>query len=303
MNKPIFIMMVGLVGSGKSTYAKQLSDDINAIICNSDAIRGELFGNENIQNQNEEVFRVLHKRIKNNLKNGKNTIYDATNIKSRRRRAFLSELKNIPCIKKCIIMATPFHMCYKQNESRSRIVPYEVIDRMYKNWNTPYWFEGWDDIRIVFPQNYKIVDTVENWIDKHMEFNQDNPHHVYTLGQHCKLVGEELKDNSLLYYAGSLHDCGKPFVKSFVNSKREITDIAHYYQHHCTGSYDSLFFDYPQSVNRLDVSIIINLHMQPYFWEKDKEYGDKTKHKYQKLLGDKLYNNVMRLHKADKEMH
>lgn len=37
--------------------------------------------------------------------------------------------------------------------------------------------------------------------------------------------------------------------------------------------------------------------------EKDKEYGDKTKHKYQKLLGDKLYNNVMRLHKADKEMH
>lgn len=96
---------------------------------------------------------------------------------------------------------------------------------------------------------------------------------------------------------------GKPFVKSFVNSKGEITDIAHYYQHHCTGSYDSLFFDYPQSVNRLDVSIIINLHMQPYFWEKDKEYGDKTKHKYQKLLGDKLYNNVMRLHKADKEMH
>lgn len=77
MNKPIFIMMVGLVGSGKSTYAKQLSDDINAIICNSDAIREELFGNENIQNQNEEVFRVLHKRIKNNLKNGKNTIYDS----------------------------------------------------------------------------------------------------------------------------------------------------------------------------------------------------------------------------------
>ena len=68
MNKPIFIMMVGLVGSGKSTYAKQLSDDINAIICNSDAIREELCGDENSQDNNDEVFKILHSRIKEHLK-------------------------------------------------------------------------------------------------------------------------------------------------------------------------------------------------------------------------------------------
>ena len=33
MSKPTFTMMVGLVGSGKSTYAKQLAEETSAIIC------------------------------------------------------------------------------------------------------------------------------------------------------------------------------------------------------------------------------------------------------------------------------
>ena len=303
MSKPAFTMMVGLVGSGKSTYAKQLAEETNAIICSSDAIREELCGDENSQDNNEEVFKILHSRIKENLKNGKNVIYDATNINSKRRRAFLSELRNIPCVKKCVIMATPFKMCCIQNESRDRVVPYEVIERMYKNWNTPYWFEGWDEIEIKFPNDFEINNVIGIWISDYMDYDQDNPHHSCTLGQHCNLVGQSLKDDMLLHCAGLLHDCGKPFTKSFVNSKGEETDIAHYYQHNCVGAYDSLFFRCPDNVDRLDVSVLINLHMMPYFWEKDKEHGEKTRQKYQKLWGNKLYNNVMKLHEADKKAH
>lgn len=303
MNKPAFTMMVGLVGSGKSTYAKQLSEETNAIICSSDAIREELCGDENSQENNEEVFKILHSRIKENLKNGKNVIYDATNINSKRRRAFLSELRRIPCVKKCVVMATPFEMCCIQNESRDRVVPYEVIERMYKNWNTPYWFEGWNEIEIKFPDDFEINNVIGIWISDHMDYDQNNPHHSYTLGQHCNLVGQTLKDDMLLHCAGLLHDCGKPFTKSFINSKGEKTDIGHYYQHHCCGSYDSLFFRYPDGVDRLDVSVLINLHMTPHFWEEDKEHGEKTRQKYQKLWGNELYNNVMKLHEADKKAH
>lgn len=303
MSKPAFTMMVGLVGSGKSTYAKQLAEETNAIICSSDAIREELCGDENSQDNNEEVFKILHSRIKKNLKNGKNVIYDATNINSKRRRAFLSELKRIQCVKKCVVMATPFEVCCNQNESRNRVVPYEVIERMYKNWNTPYWFEGWNEIEIKFPDAFEINNVIGIWISDHMDYDQDNPHHSCTLGQHCNLVGHALKDDMLLHCAGLLHDCGKPFTKSFINSKGEETDIAHFYQHHCVGAYDSLFFKYPDEVDRLDVSVLINLHMMPYFWEKDKEHGEKTRQKYQKLWGDGLYNNVMKLHEADKNAH
>ena len=188
MSKPAFTMMVGLVGSGKSTYAKQLAEETNAIICSSDAIREELCGDENSQDNNDEVFKILHSRIKDNLKNGKNVIYDATNINSKRRRAFLSELRNIPCVKKCVIMATPFEMCCIQNESRDRVVPYEVIERMYKNWNTPYWFEGWDKIEIKFPDDFEISNVIGIWISDHMDYDQDNPHHSRTMVLSCFVI-------------------------------------------------------------------------------------------------------------------
>lgn len=301
MNVPIFTMIVGLPGSGKSAYAKELSEKTNAKICSSDAIREELNGDINSQSNNEEVFKLLHKRIKEYLANGESVIYDATNINSRRRKAFLSELKNISCRKNCIIIAVPFDECCKRNELRERVVPVEVIEKMYKSWNTPYFFEGWDSITI--KRNEYKTNVIGFWIANHMNFNQDNPHHTMTLGEHCMAVGKYLEDDKTLLCAGMMHDCGKPFTKSFINSKGEETNIAHYYQHHCVGAYNSLFYIYPNDVDPLKVSIIINLHMHPYFWEKDINNGEKTMGKYKKLWGEELFDNVMRLHGADLNAH
>lgn len=46
MEKPTFVMMVGLPGSGKSTLAKVLSDTYHGTIFSSDSIRKELTGSE-----------------------------------------------------------------------------------------------------------------------------------------------------------------------------------------------------------------------------------------------------------------
>ena len=79
------ITLVGLAGSGKSTYAKTLSDKYGYKIHSSDALRKEMFGDENANSreQNERMFAELHRRIKDDLKNGINVIYDATNINKR----------------------------------------------------------------------------------------------------------------------------------------------------------------------------------------------------------------------------
>ena len=140
---PIFIMLCGLAGSGKSTYAETLQDKYgDAVICSSDAIREELTGDADTQAINDEVFKVLHKRVKDNLKAGNNVIYDACNISSRRRRHFVqTELKGIDCVKVCVVCATSYEQCLKNNRSRARQVPEEVIKRMYMNWETPYYFE------------------------------------------------------------------------------------------------------------------------------------------------------------------
>ena len=80
--QPTMTMMVGLAASGKSTYAKKLANDTDAIILSSDAIRWELFGDETDQEHNQQVFQELHERAKECLCDGRNVIYDATNISS-----------------------------------------------------------------------------------------------------------------------------------------------------------------------------------------------------------------------------
>lgn len=293
MNRPTLTVLVGLPGSGKSTYAKTIK---NAVLCSSDKVREELYGNEDIQGDKQKVFRILHNRIKENLKNGNNVIYDATNINSKKRRNLLNEVGDI-CKKHCIIIGTLYFDCLENNNKRERKVPEDVIELMYKSWQTPYWFEGWDSIQI--KKNGNLC-TPEQWLKEHMDFEQDNPHHELSLDGHCKNTAEQLLigNKNDLYYAGLIHDCGKPFVKAFINSKGEPIEYATYYQHDHVGGYDSLFFDYPNGINPLDVSILVNYHMMPYFWEKQK-----TIDKYQRLWGDELYNKIMKLHIADKQAH
>ena len=65
------IMLVGVSYSGKSFYAEQLAKQTGAIIVSSDAIRGELWGDENDQRNPAKVFEVVHSRIHNLLKEGR----------------------------------------------------------------------------------------------------------------------------------------------------------------------------------------------------------------------------------------
>ena len=280
MNKPTFIMMVGLPCSGKSTYAEKLSKEYNAVVHSSDALREELTGDINNQDNNELVFQTLHKRIKEDLQNGTSCIYDACQVSRKSRMSFLQQLNKIPCRKICVLMATRYRYCIERGRTRERTVPGYVIERMHKKFDPPYWYEGWDDIQTL------------------------------TLGEHCEKTWDYICRNydeygtdkfHSLRIAAILHDNGKCCTKTYKNSKGEITDEAHYYTHEHTGSYNCLF--YKMLCNPLDVAVLIRWHMQPYFWEKDTENGEKTMNKYKKLWGDKLFDNVMRLHEADKKAH
>ena len=303
MNKPTLLMLVGLPGSGKSHEAQRLAEKYDANIHSSDAIRAELLGDVNAQDANGVVFTTLHNRVKEDLRNGKNCIYDATNISYKRRMAFLNELKNIPCEKICVLMATPYATCLKNNQSRDRSVPEYVIERMYRHFDVPWYYEGWDQIEVkYFEGSDGSFGLPQDWMEAAKHYNQDNSHHTLTLGEHCWLAVQYLDRNEptdTVRYATMIHDCGKPFCKTFVNGKGVITEQAHYYAHEHTGSYDSLFYEMP--CNHLIVAVLIRWHMQPYYWEKDN--NEKLHNKYAELWGAGLYNYIMQLHEADKKAH
>ena len=292
-----FYMMIGLPASGKSTEAKKIAKENNAIIHASDLLREELFGTADIQEDNELVFTELHKRIKTDLRSGKNVIYDATNISYKRRKAFLQEIQKIDCPKIAVFIATPYEDCLKNNQQRERKVPEYVIAKMYKNFYIPQMYEGWDKINIIW--KYSVTDFPYDELKQKLDIPQDNPHHTLTVYQHCVKCKDLIKiDDHLLKIAALYHDIGKPFTKQFKNAKGESTEYAHYYQHHLVSAYNAIFYlkkEMPNDNNILKVVNYITWHMQPFFIQ-----SEKAKDKFIKLLGQEFYDNLMILHEADK---
>lgn len=320
MKSPKFIMMVGIVASGKSTYAKLLATKENAILLSSDQLRLELYNDINNMENNSIIFKTIRKQSKEYLRQNKNVIIDATNISYKKRKAFLDELKKINCTKECYLMATPYEICLKQNKLRDRHVPEGVIKNMYKSIYVPQYFEGWNKIHIIYNTgDIKFgIKEFRKLFEGLYCIDQDNPHHTLTIGSHCdKCLGlliNILKDNvnSInktndigvieginLAWAAQLHDIGKKFTKQFKNSKGEDTEIAHYYNHQLVSAYDSLFYlkglrGHTQE-DILNIVQYITFHMQPYFIK-----TEKSKNKFIKLVGQDFYDNLMMLNQADK---
>lgn len=298
--KPKMIMLCGLPGAGKSREAELIQKEHDAVICSSDATRKRLLGDENSQADNQKIFDELHKEICTQLSEGKDIIYDATNINSKRRMHFCKNiLRDISCEKVAIIMATPYQQCLANNQQRERKVPEDVIKRMYMNWQTPYYYEGFNLIQIVLWQD--DYDTPQQWLDNQMSFDQYNHHHTVSLGEHSARVYKKIQSGcDELYYAAMLHDCGKPFTQVFHDSKGNPTKEAHYYQHAYVGAYNSFF--YMSNIPRADsllTSWLIEKHMEMYQCDKDPRLAEKRR----KLWGDEFYGLVEQLHQADREAH
>ena len=297
-----FFMMIGIPNSGKSEMAKEIAKQENAIIIATDDLREELFNNVNNQANNDLVFRTAMQRVKQNIKN-KNVILDATNINYKKRMSMLHELNYVKDLQKiAVFVATPYEDCLLRNSMRERKVPESVIKRMYYNIYIPQYYEGFNDIQIIHNEIKPI-----KWEDllKKMDISQDNPHHTLTLKEHCMKVQEIIDSQSHHYYmkdVGLLHDIGKIEAKSFINSKGEKTDIAHYYNHEKVGAYISCLnieglwqLSTPDLIDRAN---LIQWHMLPY-----SNMSEKTINKYKKLLGERTWNDLMFLHESDKEAH
>lgn len=304
-----FYMMVGIPGSGKSKIAEELGVKVYA----SDKLRKELWGSEEIQGDNNEIFTELYRRIKESLKKGESCVLDATNINASKRTHFLKEIKNIECEKICVMVATDFNICLKRNEERQRQVPYDVIKRMYMSIQVPQYREGWDKIIIKRTLDSNNEYNIFKFIDYLATINHDNPHHLLTIGAHIQAVTKYIIDNYKLTFAGDIHrlerlitaamyhDVGKKITKTFVNTKGEKTDIAHYYNHEHVSAYMYLLYEKEERIendldNVLYIADLIGLHMRMHTIGEDREKGLS---KIKKLVGETEFEDLCILNEAD----
>lgn len=149
MNNPILAVMIGISGSGKSTYANGLKTSLKADLVETDAIREELTGDASDQSQNYRVFQVAKKRVNDLLSQGKNAIIDATSVSVRDRKDWIQIGRYNNAEVRAYFIDTPIDVCKSQNRKRQRRVPDEVIDRQASRLESPTKAEGFDTVTVV----------------------------------------------------------------------------------------------------------------------------------------------------------
>ena len=307
-------MLIGLPGSGKSTYAQKLAKRITiegTEIVSSDEIRKEIFGDINDQTHNEEVFTILKERVVDILDNkNKNVVIDATNITRKNRISIINyidskiswfyEYNSI----EYVIIATPYYQCILNNEKREKVVPKEVIQRMFKQFEfpTPNEVINYHDgaISIVYPFKLdKEVYVEKEPYRKFMNIPHDNPHHRHSIGSHMHhayrimkdIVGE---DNKVLLAAAALHDIGKFYCKTYDNN-----GIAHYYNHENVGCYEAMF--YGKNMKFFQSEIIELCSLICYHMRIKQAKTPKAREKLLDTVGSKLFFKLKLLNIVDEE--
>lgn len=142
-------IMVGVPASGKSTYAKKLSEREGAIYVSRDEIRfSKIKDKDEYFSKEGEVFGEFVNRVQSALNDGKDVIADATHI-SRGSRAKLMralDLCGVHTIAVC--MNVDGETCMDRNSKREGMskVPNDVMLSMIRFYSKPSLSEGFEAI-------------------------------------------------------------------------------------------------------------------------------------------------------------
>lgn len=134
------ILMVGVAGSGKSTYVNTLldtlADDIELI--STDRLRGEFGTGEDDQSVSRFVFLEAERRLIQALTSHTNyVIIDAMNLTRKSRKRFVNIARQFGYEITAYCMATPLTDCLRRNEIHHRKVPGDIIVNQYHRLKFP----------------------------------------------------------------------------------------------------------------------------------------------------------------------
>ncbi len=138
-------MLIGIPGSGKSTYAQTLGKPVLSL----DGIRQELYGDERELGSARETDRVLRERLEKLARAGEDAVLDATHVSAQRRSRMIRLARRLGYDRIVgVWFRTPIGVCLKRNRERPNALPDFVLFKMQKDLNRqpPAVEEGFDEL-------------------------------------------------------------------------------------------------------------------------------------------------------------
>lgn len=144
-------MFVGIPGSGKTTYGRMLVEKYGYVMISSDKVR-----DDNPTMEEKYVFPEVYRLCAEALKNGKDVVFDATNITPKVRTRFFDGMKEYNISFDTIAYYFPADpkVCIERVKIRNkdpheRFLPLEVPENYSKEIIPPTLEEGFKKIIIV----------------------------------------------------------------------------------------------------------------------------------------------------------
>lgn len=228
---------------------------------------------------NDKVFTTLLNRLRKAVEQGDRDVYvDATNLSRKTRTHYYNQIKSWN--KNATVIADVIHKPLKsilqQNAQRTgdKVVPMDVVDRMYKSMTIPRIGLDCDEMTVTAPEWSEYRSEILHRINE----AHNSPYHVESLREHIEMTvnfakQSEHPERETLIEIAKHHDLGK----SVCRSRKPNTNMGTRYIHQIYGEHDRYMYHEnvgavyylvknKDNLNQdvLDVAEAIQQHMQAH---------------------------------------
>jgi len=156
-------MLVGVPGSGKSTWARDfVLTHPRYRVVSTDNLRAQLYGDEAVQGDWHQIWQQVVIQwwqgvVAIHQGELEGVIYDATNARRRHRRAAIAAARQAGFSPITLVwFDVPLSLALERNRGRSRQVPIDVVATMHRQLQgaPPSVQEGVDRVLVLKPDSY-----------------------------------------------------------------------------------------------------------------------------------------------------